>query len=85
MAEVRYIPEHEFAENFSRRLKEMARAVNFSGLNFSEIAHAARVKWDTVYAVSRCKPVRMDNAARILYVLEDHKRQKANQQTKHND
>ena len=74
----RYIPEAEFAENFSRILTSMARAVAFSGLTISEIAAAARVNWKTVYAVSQGIPVRMDSAARILYFLEDHKKRKAN-------
>ena len=68
-----YISEQEFAEDLDRRLQEMARAVAFSGLTLSEIATAARVKWDTVYKVSQGRPVRMDNAARILHFLEVHK------------
>lgn len=72
--EARYIPEAEFAENFTRILTSMARAVAFSGLTISEIAAATRVNWKTVYAVSQGVPVRMDSAARILYFLEDHAR-----------
>lgn len=80
MEQPRYIPEHEFAEDFARRLQEMARAVAFSGLTLSEIASAARVKWDTVYKVSQGRPVRMDNAARILYFLEVHEKNKIQNQ-----
>lgn len=76
MAEVRYIPESEFNENFDRLLVSMARAVAFSGLTISEIAAAARVNWKTVYAVSQCTPVRMDSASRIIYFLEDYQRTK---------
>ena len=68
--QVRYITEAEFAEDYAERLRVMARAVAFSGLSISEIARAARVKWGTVYAVSQGRPVRMDNAARILHVIE---------------
>ena len=82
MEQLRYIPEHEFAEDFARRLQEMARAVAFSGLTLSEIASAARVKWDTVYKVSQGRPVRMDNAARILYFLEVHEKEKTQNQQK---
>ena len=82
MEQPRYIPEHEFAEDFARRLQEMARAVAFSGLTLSEIAAAARVKWDTVYKVSQGRPVRMDNAARILYFLEVHEKAKTTQDNK---
>lgn len=72
-----YISEQEFAEDLNRRLQEMARAVAFSGLTLSEIAAAARVKWDTVYKVSQGRPVRMDNAARILHFLEVYKQREA--------
>ena len=75
MEQPRYIPEHEFAEDFARRLQEMARAVAFSGLTLSEIASAARVKWDTVSKVSQGQPVRMDCAARIMYVIKQAKLQ----------
>ena len=77
MAQQIYISEQEFADDLKRRLQEMARAVAFSGLTLSEIAAAARVKWDTVYKVSQGRPVRMDNAARILHYLEVHKQQEA--------
>lgn len=83
MADVRHIPEAEFAENFSRLLSDMARAVAFSGLTISEIATAARVNWKTVYAVSQGVPVRMDSAARILYFLEDHQKQIEKSDSKH--
>ncbi len=70
MAELRYIPESEFLADLSSRLQEMARAVAFSGLTISELAVAARVKWDTVSKVSQGQPVRMDCAARIMYVIK---------------
>lgn len=77
MEQTLYITEQEFADDLDRRLQEMARAVAFSGLTLSEIATAARVKWDTVYKVSQGRPVRMDNAARILHFLEVHKQLEA--------
>ena len=71
MEEARYIPESEFAEDFSRKLSAMARAVAFSGLTISEIAETARVDWRTVYAVSQSRPVRMESACRVMYALKD--------------
>lgn len=73
--QVRYIPESEYREHFDQCLLELARAIAFSGLSISEIAKGARLKWDTVYAASQAKPVRMDNAERIRYFLEVHKRE----------
>lgn len=69
---VRYIPESEFTAHFDQCLLELARAIAFSGLSISEIAKGARLKWDTVYAASQARPVRMDNAERIRYFLRVH-------------
>ena len=69
---VRYIPESEFTAHFDQCLLELARAIAFSGLSISEIAKGARLKWDTVYAASQARPVRMDNAERIRYFLSVH-------------
>ena len=70
---VRYIPESEFTAHFDQCLLELARAIAFSGLSISEIAKGGRLKWDTVYAASQARPVRMDNAERIRYFLKIHK------------
>ena len=73
---VRYIPESEFTAHFDQCLLELARAIAFSGLSISEIAKGARLKWDTVYAASQARPVRMDNAERIRYFLRVHQNKK---------
>ena len=67
---VRHISEAEFAENFDRCLLELARAIAASGLSLSEIAKGTRMKWDTVYAASQCRAIRMDNAEWIRYFLK---------------
>ncbi len=74
----RYIPESEFTANLDQCLLELARAIAFSGLSLSEIARGTRLKWDTVYAASQGKAVRMDNAERIRYFLKVHKNTKTN-------
>ena len=68
----RYIPESEFTANLDQCLLELARTIAFSGLSLSEIARGTRLKWDTVYAASQGKAVRMDNAERIRYFLRVH-------------
>lgn len=65
----RHISEREYAENQERALTDLAREIAFSGLSLSEIARGTRMKWDTVYAASQCRPVRMDNAERIRYFI----------------
>jgi hypothetical protein len=67
---VRHISEREFAENLDRHLRKLAQAIAFSGLSLSEIAKGTRMKWDTVYAASQSRPVRMENAERIRYFLK---------------
>lgn len=69
---VRHISEAEFAENFERCLLALAREIAASGLSLSEIAKGTRMKWDTVYAASQCRAIRMDNAERIRYFLKVH-------------
>ena len=65
-----YIAESEYNAHFARIRQELARQIAFSGLTLAEIAKATRMKWDTVYAASQGRPVRMENAARIQYFLE---------------
>ena len=69
---MRHISETEFAENFERCLLGLAREIAASGLSLSEIAKGTRMKWDTVYAASQCRAIRMDNAERIRYFLKVH-------------
>ena len=64
-----YIAESEYNAHFARIRQELARQIAFSGLSLAEIAKATRMKWDTVYAASQGRPVRMENAARIQYFL----------------
>lgn len=68
-----YIAESEYNAHFARIRQELARQIAFSGLTLAEIAKATRMKWDTVYAASQGRPVRMENAARIQYFLEINK------------
>jgi len=65
-----YIPETDYIAHFARIRQELARRIAFSGLTLAEIAKATRMKWDTVYAASQGRPVRMENAARIQYFLD---------------
>ena len=64
------ISESEYMAHFERVKLDLARKIAFSGLTLAEIAKATRMKWDTVYAASQGRPVRMENAARIQYFLE---------------
>lgn len=64
-----YIPECEFTAYFEQVRLELARKIAHSGLSLSEIARATRMKWDTVYAASQGRPIRMENAARIQYLM----------------
>lgn len=64
------ISESEYRAYFERVKLDLARKIAFSGLTLAEIAKATRMKWDTVYAASQGRPVRMENAARIQYFLE---------------
>lgn len=70
----RHIPEHEYSENLDRSLRDLAREIAFSGLSLAEIARGTRMKWDTVYAASQCRPVRMDNAERIRYFIRENRK-----------
>lgn len=69
MANFPYIPEEAFADYEGRLLLELARAIAFSGYTLSELARAARIKWDTIYNASQGRPVRFCNYARIRCVL----------------
>lgn len=82
---VRYIPESEFTAHFDQCLLALARAIAFSGLSISEIAKGARLKWDTVYAASQARPVRMDNAERIRYFLKVHQQTTRDNEKEHTD
>lgn len=65
----RVIPESEYRADFERVRHELARLIAHSGLTLAEIAKGTRLKWDTVYAASQGRAVRMENAARIRYYL----------------
>lgn len=82
---MRYIPESEFTAHFDQCLLELARAIAFSGLSLSEIAKGTRLKWDTVYAASQGRAVRMDNAERIRYYLSVHNQNKHTDEKEHTD
>ena len=71
-----YIPECEFTAYFEQVRLELARKIAHAGLSLSEIARATRMKWDTVYAASQGRPIRMENAARIQLLMELRSRQK---------
>ena len=69
----RNIPEREYSANFDQCLLTLARMIATSGLTLVEIAKATRLKWDTVYAASQRRPIRLENACRLRYFLEDYK------------
>ena len=71
----RSIPEAEFAANYERVRQDLARMIAYSGLTLSQIARGTRMKWDTDYAASQGRSVRMENAARLRYFLEHYNRQ----------
>ena len=75
-----FIPETDYIAHFARIRLELARRIAFSGLTLAEIAKATRMKWDTVYAASQGRPVRMENAARIQYFLETYKARRTGQE-----
>ena len=64
-----HIPEGDYVAHFERVRQELARRIAYSGLSLAEIARGTRMKWDTVYAASQGRPIRMENAARIEYFL----------------
>lgn len=68
-----HISEREYMEDLQRQLKKLARSIASSGLSLSEIAKGTRLKWDTVYAARKGRPIRMDNAQRIRYFLKVYK------------
>ena len=69
-----YIPEREFTAYFEQVRLELARKIAHSGLSLSEIARATRMKWDTVYAASQGRAIRMENASRLRYYLTQNNR-----------
>lgn len=68
----RFISEAEYVAHFERVRHHLARMIAFSGLTLSEIARGTRLKWDTVYAASQGRPVRMENAARLHLFLTEN-------------
>ena len=73
---MRHISEREYTDDLQRQLKRLARSIAASGLSLSEIAKATRMKWDTVYAARKGRPIRMENAQRIRYFLKVYKSNK---------
>ena len=72
---IRAISEAEFAANYEKVRRDLARLIAYSGLTLSQIARATRMKWDTVYAASQGRSVRSENAARLRYFLENYNTQ----------
>ena len=69
MSEERHIPEHEFADDLSMGLDEIAFAIKGSGLTIAAIAKATRTHWQTVQHAANRIPVRYDSYRRIMYFL----------------
>lgn len=69
-----HILESDYAKHFETCLHELAREIAFSGLSLSEIAKGTRLKWDTVYAASQGRAVRMDNYDRIRFYVGECRR-----------
>lgn len=63
------IPESEYRNDYQRTLHELANLIARSGISLAEIAKGTRLKWDTVYAASQGRAIRMENASRIRYYL----------------
>lgn len=63
------IPESEYRNDYQRTLHELANLIARSGIPLAEIAKGTRLKWDTVYAASQGRAIRMENASRIRYYL----------------
>lgn len=69
----RTIPEGEFRAEYERIRHELANLIARSGIPLAEIAKGTRLKWDTVYAASQGRAIRMENASRIRYYLTQSK------------
>ena len=67
----RTIPEGEFRAEYERTRHELANLIARSGIPLAEIAKGTRLKWDTVYAASQGRAIRMENASRIRYYLTE--------------
>ena len=65
------VPESEFLEYFEREKHKLANLIARSGIPLAEIAKGTRLKWDTVYAASQGRAIRMENASRIRYYLTE--------------
>ena len=73
--QLRHIPEAEYTAYHQQCLLDLAREIARSGFSLSEIARGCRMKWDTVYAASQGRSVRVDNMFRIMYFLRSHNRE----------
>lgn len=67
------IPESEFDAYLQSLLKDLSDNIRSSDIPLREIARGARVKWDTVYAAVKRRPIRVASAARIIYYIRQHK------------
>ena len=72
------VSESEFLEYFEREKHKLANLIARSGIPLAEIAKGTRLKWDTVYAASQGRAIRMENASRIRYYIEIHKKKDEN-------
>lgn len=66
---IQRIPEAEFDAFLQTILQELSDNIRLSGIPLHEIARGARVKWDTVYAALKKRPIRVHSAARISYYI----------------
>lgn len=66
---IQRIPEAEFDAYLQTILQELSDNIRLSGIPLHEIARGARVKWDTVYAALKKRPIRVHSAARISYYI----------------
>lgn len=66
---IQRIPEAEFDAYLQTILQELSDNIRLSGIALHEIARGARVKWDTVYAALKKRPIRVHSAARISYYI----------------
>ena len=70
---MRRIPESEFDAYAHRLLDDLAENIRTSGVPIKAIARGARVKWDTVYAALKGRPIRVYSASRIIYFIREYK------------
>lgn len=64
------IPESEFDAFLQSLLKDLSDNIRSSDIPLREIARGARVKWDTVYAALKKRPIRIHSASRIVYYIQ---------------